>query len=189
MPRRQHPAHCPRSCTIATLTLSPEKADDQVVIEVKPSRALKGANDLKELADRVTAERGWRLELMAPRTADEDALVPTSHWLGRMLRPPSPGTDTSHHCVYLGEVLDCLIRGVALINNIRVRDKTMLRIARQLVFVGVLGQNLLDRIEDTLDRRDHLMHGLPVSRSAAEQAAEIEKLCRDLHAQAQHSED
>jgi hypothetical protein len=39
------------------------------------------------------------------------------------------------------------------------------------------------------DWRDYSMQHLPASRPALEPAAEIEKLCRDLHAQAQHPED
>jgi hypothetical protein len=39
-----------------------EREDDHVVIEIKPSRALKGSNDLQDLAARVAAQPGWRLE-------------------------------------------------------------------------------------------------------------------------------
>ena len=68
-----------------------------------------------------------------------------------------------------------LIRGTALVNNIRTRDRTTLRIACDLVFAGVLGQDMLDRIEDSLDWRNHLMLRQPLSTPAVEQASKIEK--------------
>jgi hypothetical protein len=167
-----------------------EKEGDRVVIEIKPSHALKGANDLIELADRVAAEPGWRLELVtvASEPDNRDLLAPD--WLERMLLAPSAGTEIVYRCIYLGQVLAYLIQGMALGNNIRVRDKTERHLARELVYAGALDQDLLDRIEGALAWRDQVMHRMPVSRSATQQAAELEQLCRDLHhMQAQRIED
>jgi Holliday junction resolvase len=159
-----------------------EKDGDQVVIEVKRSRALKGANDLTELAERVAAAPGWRLELVALRSDDDARRVLAPDWLKTMLRPPAPGTDIAHHCIYLGEVLDYLIRGTALLNHIRVRDKTAARLAVELAFAGVIEQNLLDRIENAFAWRNALMHVTPLPRPAVDQAAAIEEICRELEA-------
>jgi hypothetical protein len=165
-----------------------EKDGDHVVIEVKRSRALKGANDLTELAERVAAVPGWRLELVALRGEDDARRVLAPDWLDTMLTPPGPGTDIAHHCVWLGEVLAYLIRGTALLNRIRVRDKTATRLAAELAFAGVIDQDLLDRIEDAFAWRNALMHAMPLPRPASDQAAEIEKICRDLQAQSQNPE-
>ena len=142
-----------------------------------------------ELADRVAAEPGWRLELVTVRTEPDYSDVLAPDWLADMLRPSAPGTDTSRHCIYLGEVLAYLTRAIAWTNHIRVRDKTTLHLARELTAAGMFDQDLLDRIEDALDWQDQLMRGSPRSRPAVEQAAELVQLCRDIRAQAQHPED
>lgn len=165
-----------------------EKEGDRVVIEVKASRALKGSNDLVELADKVAGEAGWRLELVTVGGDPDYAEVLARDWLERMLRAPDPGTEISYRCVYLGEILAYLIRGIASVNNIRIRAKTALHLAHELVYKGFLDQDILDRIEDAIDWQDRLMRGMPQAVPAAAQAAELEKLCRDLHAQSHNSE-
>ena len=166
-----------------------EKEGDRVVIEVKPANALKGANDLIELADRVAAQPGWRLELVTVRAEPDYTQFLTSDWANAMLRPPPPGTDMARECVYRSEVLACLVRGIASANNIRTGDKTILHIARELVYRGLLDQDLLERVEDAIAWQDHMMRRIPVSLPADRQAAELETLCRDILTHAQHPED
>ena len=162
-----------------------EKEGDHVIVEVKPSRGLKGANDLVELADRVAAEPGWRLELVTVRSEPDYEAFLTPDWLERMLQPPGAGTDMARECIYLGEILGYIVRGLASASHIRVRDKTNLHLARELVYAGHLDQDLLDRVEDALDWQEQLMRRAPQSRLPAQQALQLTKLCRDLHVQPQ----
>jgi REase_AHJR-like len=163
-----------------------EKDGDRVVIEVKPARALKGTNDLVKLAERVAAEPGWRLELVALNSQDDDdALLLAPDWLGQMLQP---GANDVTSAIYLVEVLTYLLRGVARRNALRLRDKSAERVAHELAFAGVIDETYLARINDILAWRNGLMHGLTVSPSPAEQTAAIKNLCRDLHAQVQNPE-
>lgn len=164
-----------------------ERDDDRVVIEIKRSDKLRGSNDLEELAARVTAQPGWRLELIALGTdGDEAEIVSRPDWLENMLRRPDLAGDPGHayfHVVYLGQVLEFLIRGVALLNRIETRDKRATRIARELVFQGVLGQPTLDRIEGALAYRNTLLHEWGPPRHQTEQVAEMTALCRDIYAE------
>lgn len=162
-----------------------EKEGDHVVIEVKRSRAPRGTNELTELAELVAAAPGWRLELVAVGTEDDAGPVLDAEWLNTMLSPPPPGTDFARHCIWLGEVLEYLLRGIALNNRIRIRDKTARHLAAELAYAGVIDQDLLDRIEDTFAWRNALMHAMPLPRPATDQAAEIERVCRDLGLQIQ----
>jgi hypothetical protein len=166
-----------------------EKDGDNVVIEVKPARALKGTNDLVRLAERVAAQPGWRLELVALKSQDDDEALLAPDWLGQMLQPATPGANEVTSAIYLVEVLTYLLLGVALRNNLRLRDKSPERVAHELAFAGVIDETCLARIRNILAWRNSLMHGLTVSPSPADQSAEIEKLCRELHAQAQNPED
>jgi hypothetical protein len=166
-----------------------EKDGDHVVIEVKAARALKGSNDLVKLAERVAAEPGWRLELVALESSDNDVLVLASDWLERMLRPVGSDASDVIVCTYLAEILSYLLRGMALHHDIRLRDKSPGRIVHELAFAGLVTESDLTRIKDALAWQSDLMHGLPVSRPPAQQATLIKTLCRDLHPQAEKSED
>lgn len=162
-----------------------EKDGDQVVIEVKRSSALRHTNELTELAERVAAMQGWRLEVVALRSEDEGPGAPATDWLETMLGDRAAGAHTVHHCIYLVEVLDYLVRGIALNNQIRVRDKTVRRLSAELAYAGIIDQDLLDRIEAALAWRDALMHGIAAARPESVKARELERICRDLQAQSQ----
>ncbi len=165
-----------------------EKAGDHVVIEVKASHALKGANDLTELAERVAAQPGWRLELVTLKTKNKESAATAPDWLERMLRPVASSTDNFLICVYLHEVLADLLRGIAMSEGIDVREKSTLRVANELAFAGVIDAALLERIKHAAAWRANLMHGLTVLHPAASQSTGMLQLCRDLHAMMQNPE-
>ena len=111
-------------------------------------------------------------------------MLSTPDWLEQMLRRPQRFVDTSvdrYYVVYLFQVLDYLLAGVGILNKTKVRGKSSQRIAHELVFAGVIEQDVLDRIEASLDWRDDLMHGQPIDRSPEDQAQEITALCRDIY--------
>jgi hypothetical protein len=163
-----------------------EKEDDHVVIEIKPTSALKGSNDLTELAARIAGQPGWRLELVAlGREGTDAAILSTPDWLEQMLQRPQTFADPSLDRFYVGylfEVLEYLINGVASLNKIRSRGKSAQRVAHELAFAGTIEQDVLDRVEVSLGWRDNLMQRQPIDRSPQDQAAEITALCRDIYA-------
>jgi hypothetical protein len=162
-----------------------EREDDHVVIEVKPARALKGSNDLVKLAERVAAEPGWRLELVALKSEDNDTSLLSPGWLDRMLQRVAVGENDVLASTYLAEVLTYLLRGLALRNKLRLRDKSAASAAYELAFAGVIDNDVLHKITDVFDWQESIMHEQPTSHAAADQIATMLSLCRELHAQAQ----
>lgn len=162
-----------------------ERDDDHVVIEIKYSNSLKGSNDLMELAARVATQPGWRFELVALGSDGEEAdVISSPDWLESMLRKADPVANPARaylHVIYLGEVLEYLIRGVALRNGIRIRDKVPRRIMNELVFAGIMGQPILDRLERALSYRDKLLHERRAPENQMEQVGEMTALCRDIY--------
>jgi hypothetical protein len=159
-----------------------QRDDDRVVVEIKPAGSLKGANDLVDLAERVAGQPGWRLELVTFRDRDPDGDTVASEWLEQMLQGPGDNTLIS---VYRLEILGFLLRGIAARAGIRAAGKVERTLAQELAFGGHIDAAILARIEAALRWRDDVMH----SRSAdlppsAEQAAELERLCREVLAQA-----
>lgn len=159
-----------------------ERDDDHVVVAIKPSRALKGSNDLTELAARVTAQPGWRLELFA--LGGQEPELPSETWLDKMLSSRPAGEDAeTFQTLYLIQVLGFLVRGTAIQNGLRVREKSPERIARELAFEGVIDQDTLDRIERAFAWRDDWMQGTMPSHTSRLEAADLDVLCRAIYAQ------
>lgn len=161
-----------------------ERDDDHVVIEIKPASALKGSNDLTELAARIAGQPGWRLELVAlGREGPDAAKLFSPDWLEQMLKQPQTSAEPSlYRVVYLSQILEYLINGAAVLNKVRVRGKSAQRVAHELAFAGVIEQDVLDRIEASLVWRNNLLHQQPPERSLEGQASEITALCRDIYA-------
>jgi hypothetical protein len=162
-----------------------EREDDHVVVEVKPAGSLKGANDLVELAERVAAQPGWRLELVTFKDKDPDAAVISPQWLQQILEP----TNEALTCAYRIEVVGFLLRAIALRMRLRVRDKSAVGLAHELAFNGHLDEAVVQRIDDAFRWQTNLLRGQQSPPSAAEQAGELEGLCRELLAQTQTQED
>ena len=162
-----------------------ERDDDRVVVEIKPAGSLKGANDLVELAERIAAQPGWRLELITFKDKDPDAVALSPDWLQRMLHPPN---DDTFACVYRTEVLGFLLRSIALGQNMRGRNKLSVAIAHELAFAGLIDATLVGRIDDAFHWQAKLMQGQAPMPTATEQAVELENLCLELFAQTQVSE-
>jgi hypothetical protein len=166
-----------------TPDLIAESDGDKVVIEVKRASALRGSNDLADIAERVAAAPGWRFEVVALRSEIETNGLSASEWLGTMLRRHAHEEDMAQQCVYLAAVLEHLLAIVASREKLRAREKTGRRLAAELVYHGVIDQVLLDRINAAFAWRDALVHGMVTSGPAGEQAPEIESICRELLAQ------
>ncbi len=162
-----------------------ERDDDRVVVEIKPTGSLRGANDLVEIAERVATQPGWRLELVTFRDRDPAAEIVSGEWLKQALSR----TDDAVTCVYRLELLAFMLRGIALRAEIRVRDKMPVEIARELAFAGVIDETTLRRIETAFRWQADLVRGHRPSTSASDQAGELERLCHELLAQAQTPED
>jgi len=163
-----------------------ERPNDHVVVEVKRTRSLRGANDLRQLAEEIAAHPGWRLELVAlGKDADELAEILEPDWLEAALRLPddmagNPEVRT-YFAVYQSQLLESLLHGLAVISRLRPRGKSASRIAQELVFHGVIDQDTLARIEQAMEWRNALVHGRPLPRSAEDECADLSALCRELH--------
>src|SRR5580692_1769090 len=83
-----------------------EKDGDKVVIDVKRANTLRGTNDLAEIAERVAAMPGWRLEVVALRSEDETIAEPVADWLKTMLGRRAQDEEATQQCIYLATVLE-----------------------------------------------------------------------------------
>lgn len=165
-----------------------ERDDDHVVIEVKSARSLKGSNQLRELAETIAAQPGWRFELVTvgADTEELDSLR-KPQWLDDVLRWPLERPFEVTDFIYLIEVLSCLVRGIALLNDMKLKGKSTDLLANELAFAGIISQDQLERVESYLTLRNELMHQIRQRDSLEEQGRGIVALCRELDSDYLHS--
>jgi hypothetical protein len=137
------------------------KGEDRVVVEIKEARALRGSNEITELARRVKNE-GWRLEVIA--LASEDGIL--SHPTGQRLRALSERSRSAFArelpdvaFVYSVSLLEELLRDLATQNGIDALQHSPMLIARELAFQGLLSENAVQTLQEAWAWRNSFVHG------------------------------
>lgn len=138
-----------------------ESEQDRVVVEVKRSNAVRGSNQLLEVAKRVSREPGWRFELVTVPSI-EQVSVPTAERMdfteSRTRQVIDIGlTDLAY--VYAFVVLEELLNDLALQNGLKAAKTPLAQTARNLVSRGVISQEAFSTIEEARTVRNHVMHG------------------------------
>ena len=134
---------------------------DNVVVEVKPHSALKGANDLVAMAERVSSHLDWRFELVV---LDEDeqgrqlGAGPSGDDLFRTVQAAADARLTDVAAIYLAQILAMAARDLARRHKVAVRGKDDRALFTELGFHGVLPQALMQRCLAVLDRSNDLIH-------------------------------
>lgn len=134
---------------------------DNVVIEVKPHSALKGANDLVDMAERVSSHPDWRFELVVldeGKRGRQLGAGPSGDDLFRTVQAAADARLTDMATIYLAQILAMAARDLARRHKVAVRDKADRALFTELGFHGVLPQALVQRCLAVLDRRDDLVH-------------------------------
>lgn len=157
-----------------TPDLIAESERDRVVIEVKRSDAVRGSNDLLEIAERVSREPGWRFELVTTPSIEQVSALPEGRVEsieGRVRQVIGIGlTDTAY--VYASAVLEVLLRDLALQHGLRAAQMPSAQIARDLVSRGVISRETFDGLERARGFRNILVH--------AEAGKEVQPSATDL---------
>lgn len=156
---------------------------DNVVIEIKQSGALKGSNDIIDLASVVSEREGWRFELVVVEADNQKAIPQSADDRVQALIAKSEVAlsagfyDVAYIC--LTAALAEMIRDVAEQNGISTSSKGAGKIARDLVFKGVFEQDTLESIDEVTTKRNHVVHGFPSDETLLEKDVyKLSKLCQ-----------
>lgn len=143
-----------------TPDLIAESERDRVVIELKRSDAVPGSNELRELAERVSGEPGWRFELVTLPPV-ERVVVPTAERMeaieDRARRAMSAGLNDMAYA-YAWTAVEELLNDLALQHGLRAAKVPLGQAVRELVFCGIIPRETLDAVEQARAVRDRLMH-------------------------------
>lgn len=156
---------------------------DNVVVEIKRHAALKGSNDLVDLADRVSDRPGWRFELVV--LADEESASPIDQApLIAKARAAAEAGLIDIACLSLQPVLAAILGDVARAHGLRLADAPAQRLVDELSFRGVLPELLVDRCHAALAVGEGLMRNgpdaEPSSRAEFEDMAQACDVLRQL---------
>ena len=154
-----------------------ESEGDRVVIEVKRSDAVRGSNDLVEIAERVSREPGWRFELVTVASDGQDqvsagALVGFVEERARQVMGAGH-TDAAY--VFASAAAEVLLRDLALRHGLKARKMPPAQTVRDLVSRGIISPDVYDRLEQVYSVRGRLLHGR-ADKEASPTIADVEDL-------------
>jgi hypothetical protein len=152
-----------------------ESDHDRVIIEVKQTNALRGANELQAIAERVSREPGWRFELVTVPSI-ETLSLPAAERMDAIVEQARAAmraglTDTAYAFAWM--VLEVLVNDLALQNELKPAKKPFALIARDLVSSGIISRDVLDAIEQVHSIRNQIVHA---PETFMPTAANVEKL-------------
>ena len=156
-----------------------ERDDDKVVVEVKRAASVRGANDIVELAERVSTQPGWRFELIAIPENDRIAR-PDLDWIDADVRLLAKSDLNKPAFIMAYAAIENLIAFAAARNNRNPASTTFPSIVRDLVVRGVIDEDLKRVIDDALARRNAIMHARDEPAPTLDDVEALVTLGRDL---------
>lgn len=157
---------------------------DNVVIEVKMHASLKGSNDLVSLADRISRQRDWRLELIVLDDDGKDQPPNSEVVFERMLESARLASsiklfDVAY--VYLIAVLSRTAQEVARRHGVRNRYRTDQALLEDLGFKGVVPQEIVEASLAAISIRNSVVHATGDETNISEQSVQaLVRLCERL---------
>ena len=134
---------------------------DRVIVEIKRSDAIRGSNELREVAERVSREPGWRFELVAIEPIEE-VTPPTEEQVdlveGRARKAMGLGLpEMAYFAVW--EFIEALLGDLARQQGLFVTKMPLMKIMRELVSRGVISRETFSKVEQAYYKRNRLAHG------------------------------
>lgn len=132
-----------------TPDLIAESERDRVIVEVTRSDAVRGSNNLVDIAERVSREPGWRFELVT-LPSFEQASALAAERLDLVEDRARQVMDTGHSdvaFVYALGALEALLKNLAARHGLRVANAPFMQVVRNLVSNGVISRDVFDEYE------------------------------------------
>ena len=181
---RPVPERLPEFLRDAAPDLIAYSESDNVVIEVKKHASLKGANDLVDLADRVSSHPDWRFELVVLDDGDDAQPDTSEAAFQRLLDEVKRVTGLKLYdiaFVYLTAVLGRTARDLAKAHGIKGKQKTDRAVLEELGFKGAVPQDAVEESLAAFSVRDSLVHAPGLTPDVSEEGVNaLVRLCEHL---------
>ena len=137
-----------------------ESEQDRVIVEIKRSDAVRGSNELEQLAERVSREPGWRFELVAISPI-EQVIAPNAERMAsfesRAQRVMNSGMNDAAYA-YIWTIVEELLKVLALKHGIKMSKTPFARAVRDLVSRGVISYEIMNSLEHAQVVKSKLVH-------------------------------
>ena len=164
-----------------------EREGDRVVIEVKRSDAVRGSNDLTEIAERVSRAPGWRFELITmPAGRVPTRMEVVEEQAFRAMRDGH--TDSAF--LFVSTAVEVMLSDLAAEHGMKVKAASFAQTLRSLVSHGIVSREDFDNLEKARGIRNLLAHGaggkeaLPTATDVENLLAFLRRIDQDMGAMA-----
>jgi hypothetical protein len=163
------------------------KEGDCAVVVIKTREEVIGSNEIVEMAARVDAQPGWRLEFVSLGRRKVAAAGPSEQGLEQLMASALAVYDAGERnlaLISLVSVAEELLRDVALEQRIRTRDQDIRTIIGALEFEGLIDEATTSVLERAWERRNELVHGGAAATvgPSRDEMHRIVAACRDVWA-------
>lgn len=134
-----------------------EREDDKVIIEIKDAAAVRGSNDIVELAERVAKQPGWRFELIALRTVDA-GLQPDLAFAGESVAQLIDEGFSKPAFIVTFAMIENIVAHWGATQKRRPKDLPPAEALKQLVVKGIIDEPTYDGVRRARAKRNLLMH-------------------------------
>jgi hypothetical protein len=169
-----------------TPDLIAESDHDRVVVEVKQNRDLRGSNDLREVAERVSRQPGWRFELVTVPSV-ETASPPSAERMESIAKRARQALDVGladAAYAYAWSAIEVLLGDLAVQHGLRPGKMPMTQVGRELVSLGVIPHEALDALDQARAVRNRAVNAAGDFLPSASDVEELLALGRRLRDEA-----
>ncbi len=151
-----------------TPDLIAEADNDKVVIEVKQSNLVQGANDLQPLAERVAREPGWRFELITVSVEDVSSLAGGFAAMAARARETMRAGFNGPAFLLAWAATETLLQDLAKHHRLQIARRHPAELARELASAGVISREQFNALSESYAVRNDIAHGVTREPTAEE---------------------
>lgn len=134
-----------------------ERDDDRVVVQIKRADTVRGSNDIVALAKIIDRQPDWRFEFISVPAGRSIAIPDVAATRHEMRQLTGIGHTTA--AFVLGcAMIEGLVTASAASYGVNPADLSLAQLARKLVVVGVISNEMRATVMDALATRDELVH-------------------------------
>lgn len=140
---------------------------ESVVVEVRSGQRLTQSADLTDLATRISAQPGWRFELVVTNPRDGLDLEDLRLWdmatISERLADAREVAQTGHSdaaFLHLWAATEAALRRLACQEGMPVEERPVAQIAKELAVVGVIERDAYTFLREVASLRDELGRGI-----------------------------
>lgn len=134
-----------------------EREDDKVIVEVKEVTAIRGSNEIVELAKRVASQPGWRFELIGLPAPSKVGMPDLDSARAEVKRLLEQGFSKPAF-ILVCATIENLAAYASVLSRRRPEKQPVRSLIREMVLQGFISEDVKHEIDEALARRNAILH-------------------------------